>query len=195
MPTRVIRCVKQEIYLEALKDHDLELTPLPGQTVQVRWISDDCLFEQPAEITEVLDPIPMIVLKLIGDVHMIEQRGSLRVKVTVPLEYGLLRAGSEVWMTTTLDLSASGLRFPSSVRVWNGLHLKMRLLVDHNAVEVVGQVNRVSAKPREIRGHKTWETAVTFLQVKPQDRQTLENFVRAQYQRQQHKKGARPRSE
>lgn len=184
VPTRVIRRVKQEIYLDALKDHDMELTPLPGQVVHVRWAADDFLYEQAASITEVLDPIAIIVLKLTGQPRVTEQRGSLRVKVTVPLEYGLVRPDSEILMTTTLDLSASGLRFPSAVQVWSGLHLKMRLRIGPSEVTVIGQVSRVSPKAREVRGHRTWETAVTFLQLRPQDRKLLEGFVRTQYHRQ-----------
>ena len=184
VPTRVIRRVKQEIYLDALKDHDMELTPLPGQVVHVRWAADDFLYEQAASILEVLDPIAIIVLKLTGQPRVTEQRGSLRVKVTVPLEYGLVRPDSEILMTTTLDLSASGLRFPSAVQVWSGLHLKMRLRIGPGEVAVIGQVSRVSPKAREVRGHRTWETAVTFLQLRPQDRKLLEGFVRTQYHRQ-----------
>ncbi|OLZ11841.1 pilus assembly protein PilZ [Sulfobacillus thermosulfidooxidans] len=183
--TRVIRRVRQEVYLDALKDHDMELTPLPGTTITIRWPFDDLLYEQQGVITEVLDPIPIIVVKLQGQSKVIEQRGSLRVKVQVPLEYGLIRPDSELLMTTTFDLSATGLRFPSAVELWRGLHLKMRLRLGTDEVILLSQVTRVATKPREIRGKKTWESAVTFIQIKPQDRTLIERFVRGQYHRQQ----------
>ncbi len=183
--TRVIRRVRQEVYLDALKDHDMELTPLPGTTIAIRWPYDDLLYEQQGVITEVLDPVPIIVVKLQGHSQVIEQRGSLRVKVQVPLEYGLVRPDSEILMTTTFDLSATGLRFPSAVELWRGLHLKMRLRLGTHEVILLSQVTRVAPKPREIRGKKTWESAVTFIQVKPKDRVLIEQFVRGQHHRHQ----------
>ncbi|MCL4495240.1 MAG: PilZ domain-containing protein [Firmicutes bacterium] len=183
--TRVIRRVRQEVYLDALKDHDLELTPLPGTTVAIRWPYDDLLYEQQGVITEVIDPVPIIVVKLTGNPRVLEQRGSLRVKVQVPLEYALVRPDSEILMTTTLDLSATGLRFPSAVELWAGLHLKLRLRVATQEVIVLGKVTRVSSRPREIRGKKTWETAVSFLSIKPNDSRLIEQFVRRHHHRQQ----------
>ncbi len=183
--TRVIRRVRQEVYLDALKDHDLELTPLPGTTIVMRWPYDDLLYEQRGIITEIIDPIPIIVVTLQGTSRIIEQRGSLRVKVQVPLEYGLVRSDSELLMTTTFDLSATGLRFPSAVELWRGLHLKMRLRIGTEEVLLLSQVTRVAPKPREIRGKKTWESAVRFIQIRPQDRHLIERFVRSQHHRQQ----------
>ncbi len=185
MGTRVIRRVRQEVYLDALKDHDLELTPLPGTTVAIRWPYDDVLYEQQGIITEVIDPVPIIVVKLKGNPQAIEQRGSLRVKVQVPLEYALVRPDSEILMTTTLDLSAGGLRFPSAVELWSGLHLKLRLIISMQEIIVLGKVTRAATKAREIRGKKTWETAVSFLGIKPQDRRLIEQFVRRQHSRKQ----------
>ncbi len=185
MGTRVIRRVRQEIYLDALKDHDLELTPLPGTTVAIRWPYDDLLYEQHGMITEVIDPVPIMVVRLKGNPQVIEQRGTLRVKVQVPLEYGLVRPDSEILMTTTFDLSASGLRFPSAVELWSGLHLKLRLMIAMQEVIVLGKVTRVATKSREIRGKKTWETAVTFLTINPPDRRLIEQFVKKQHSRNQ----------
>jgi c-di-GMP-binding flagellar brake protein YcgR len=183
--TRVIRRVRQEVYLDALKDHDLELTPLPGTTVAIRWPYDDVLYEQQGIITEVIDPVPIIVVKLKGNPQAIEQRGSLRVKVQVPLEYALVRPDSEILMTTTLDLSAGGLRFPSAVELWSGLHLKLRLIISMQEIIVLGKVTRAATKAREIRGKKTWETAVTFLTINPPDRRLIEQFVKKQHSRNQ----------
>ncbi|MDA8194437.1 MAG: PilZ domain-containing protein [Thermaerobacter sp.] len=181
--TRVIRCVRQEIYLDALRDNEMELTPLPNSRVPVRWILDDVLYQQVGLVLDVLDPIPILVMKLEGVAEVLEHRGALRVKVQVPVEYGMLRPGSDMLVTTTLDLSSLGLKFPSAMRVWQGLELRMTLRVETDTFSVVGRVVRVASQPRDFRGRKSWETAVQFIRISSQDRQQIERYVKRQHQR------------
>lgn len=177
LDSRVIRRVRQEIYIDALRDMEMEFTPLPGRIIDIRWVSDDTLWAQQGAVLDVLDPVPIIVVQLRGNPVVVEFRGSLRVKVAVPLEYGLPRPDSEMFLTTTYDLSASGLRFPCAVQVWTGLQLRMSLRVEGREIKVLAKVVWVSQKAREIRGRKSWETAVQFLQIVPRDRRAIDEFV------------------
>ncbi len=183
VPSRVIRSVRDEVYIDALRDAEMELTPLPGQKVPLRWSEDETLYQQFGKVTDVLDPIPIIVVKMEGTPRVVEFRKSFRVKVALPLEYGLVRPDSELLVTTTLDISATGLRFPSAVKVWAGLELRMRLRVEQRALEVIGKVVRVAPKPREVRGRESWETAVQFTVMTVPDRKWLDQYVRRQHQR------------
>lgn len=182
--SRVIRCVRQEVYIDALRDNEMELTPLPGTRIPIRWVEDETLYEQMGQVHDVLDPIPIVVVHLQGEPVVVEQRQSLRVKVGVPLEYGLVRPGADMLVTTTIDLSATGLKFPSAVRVWPGLELRMRLRVDGREFEMISRVIRVANQPREIRGRKSWETAVQFIRFTPEAHRHIMGFIR----RQHHKK-------
>ncbi len=177
LDSRVIRRVRQEIYIDALRDMEMEFTPLPGRIIDIRWVSDDTLWAQQGAVLDVLDPVPIIVVQLRGNPVVVEFRGSLRAKVAVPLEYGLPRPDSEMFLTTTYDLSASGLRFPCAVQVWTGLQLRMSLRVEGREIKVLAKVVWVSQKAREIRGRKSWETAVQFLQIVPRDRRAIDEFV------------------
>lgn len=175
--SRVLRRVRQEIYIDALQDMELEWTPMPGQPVQLRWVSDDTVWAQAAEVLDVLDPVPIIVVRLSGSAVAIEFRGSLRIKVGVPVEYSLPRPGSDTFLTTTYDLSATGLKFPCAVQVWTGLQLRLSLRVDGQEIRALGKVVWVSQKSREVRGRKSWETAVQFLQISTKERRAIDAFV------------------
>ncbi len=183
--SRVIRSMRDEVYIDALRDAEMELTPLPGQKIPLRWSEDETLFQQFGKVTDVLDPIPIIVVKMEGAPRVVEFRKSFRIKVALPLEYGLVRPDSEMLVTTTLDMSSTGLRFPSAVKLWNGLELKMRVRVEHRILEIVAKVVRVAPKSREVRGRESWETAVQFTLINIQDRKWLEQYVRHQHSRMQ----------
>jgi len=176
--SRVIRSMRDEVYIDALRDAEMELTPLPGQKIPMRWSDDETLYQQFAKVTDVLDPIPIIVVKLEGTPRIVEFRASFRVKASLPLEYGLLRPDSEMLVTTTLDISSTGLRFPSAVKVWSGLEMKMRMRVEQRMIELASKVVRVAPKAREVRGRESWETAVQFTHMSVGDRKFIEQYVR-----------------
>lgn len=181
--SRVIRCVRQEVYVDALRDSELELTPLPGRILALRWTDDDTLWEQQGQVMDVLDPIPIIVFKMHGSPKVVEKRSALRVKMAIPIEYGLLRPDSEMLVTTTTDVSSAGLRFPCAVKVWLGLQLRLLVKLDQQRVALVCRVVRVSPRPREIRGRQSWDTAVQFIHMSPRDRRIVDNFVRTHHSR------------
>lgn len=178
--TRAIRVMRTELYLDALRDAEMELTPMPGQRVALRWSDDETLFQQFAKVTDVLDPIPIIVVKLEGRPQVLEMRQSARIKVALPLEYGLVRPNAQLLMTTTLDISATGLRFPSAMMVWTGLELRMRLRIEQHTIGIIGKVVRVSPKARIVRGRESWETAIRFTMMMGSDRRLLEAYLRQQ---------------
>ncbi|AEJ40556.1 hypothetical protein TPY_2396 [Sulfobacillus acidophilus TPY] len=181
--SRVIRTMKQEVYIDALRDEEMELTPLIGDKIAVRWAEDDVLYQQIGRVSEVLDPIPIIVVRLEGPPRVVEFRQATRVRVGLPLEYGLLRPDSEMLVTTTMDISSTGLRFPAAVKLWMGLELRLRVRVEQRILEVTGKVVRVAPKARELRGRQSWETAVQFTKIAPGDRKLLEQYVRRQQSR------------
>ncbi|MCY0864712.1 MAG: PilZ domain-containing protein [Sulfobacillus sp.] len=181
--SRVIRTMKHEVYIDALRDEEMELTPLIGDKIAVRWAEDDVLYQQIGRVSEVLDPIPIIVVRLEGPPRVVEFRQATRVRVGLPLEYGLLRPDSEMLVTTTMDISSTGLRFPAAVKLWMGLELRLRVRVEQRILEVTGKVVRVAPKARELRGRQSWETAVQFTKITPGDRKLLEQFVRRQQSR------------
>lgn len=178
VPSRVIRIMRDEIYIDALRDTEVELTPLPGHKIPLRWSEDETLFQQFALVTDVLDPIPIIVVQLQGAPRVVEFRKSFRVKVALPVEYGLVRPDSELLVTTTQDISSTGLRFPSAVKLWAGIDLRMRVRVENHHIEMIGKVVRVAPKPRELRGRESWETGVQFTAITTADRRFLEQYVR-----------------
>lgn len=181
--SRVIRIMRHDVYIDALRDTEVELTPLPGHKISLRWSDDESLFQQLALVMDVLDPIPIIVVQLEGSARVVEFRKSFRVKVALPIEYAMVRRDSELLVTTTQDISAIGLRFPSAIKLWTGIDLRMRLRVESHAIELIGKVVRVAPKPREVRGRESWDTAVQFTAIAAADRKFVEQYVRRMHER------------
>lgn len=176
-PTRLLRRVKSTLYVQALREGDRHLTPTLGQEVEVRWLDGNNFYAMPGVVEEVLDPIPVILLRITGTGTVLERRGAPRVKLLIPLEYSLARPGAEVYTTTTLDLSWDGLRFPAAFRAWLGLELKMELRVDGEIVAVTGRVVRVAPQAADLRGREAWETAVQFVNLLPSGRLRIRTLV------------------
>ena len=130
-------------------------------------------------MTDVLDPIPMIVARLQDTPKVVEFRKTFRVKVAIPMEYCLVRPNSEVYLTTTQDISVKGLRFPSAIKLWAGISLRVRVWVENRDIKVV----HVTGKARELRGRESWETGIQFSAISLPDRRFLEEYVRRQHAR------------
>ena len=176
-PTRVLRRVKSTLYVQALREGERHLTPGLGQEVEVRWLDGNNFYAMPGVVEEVLDPIPVILLRITGSGAVLERRGAPRVKVLIPVEYSMARPGAEIYTTTTLDLSWDGLRFPAAFRGWIGLELKMELRIEGEIVAVTGRVVRVAPQPDELRGREAWETAVQFVNLLPAGRMRIRRLV------------------
>lgn len=188
LKSRVLRRLGPEIYLEALMDVQSELTPPPGSNISISWVEDDARWMQAGEILDVLDPLQILMVKLKGTPSLREQRVHPRVKVGVPLEYGLPR-DSEMFLTTTLDLSMVGLRFPSVFQVWHGLNLRLRLRLGQQSVSLWGEVIRFGSQAREFRGRLQWEVVVRFINVNPAARRALNQFIVHRLDRSRERKG------
>lgn len=183
--TRVIRRLGREIYVDALREGDKLMTPVPGQALELRFGDDFRFWSAPVVVADVLDPIPILVVRMMGPAHRIELRTAIRARLLVPLEYSLLRANTEIFTTTTLDLSASGLKFPCSFRTWLGLDLRMVLRVDQTDVALIGRVVRVAPRPTQFRSRTSWETAVQFVAPSPAARKRINELVKRELGRQQ----------
>jgi hypothetical protein len=175
---RVIRRMRKKVYVDALTDADALDTPRPGSAMELRWVDDGHLWTQPAVICEVLDPLPLLTVEAVGPPTILEQRSVPRIKATVPLEYGMLRQGAHLHMTTTLDLSVNGLRFPAEEQLWPGLTLRLRLYLAREPLALLGSVRRVGTQPTVVRGRHQWETGVEFYQMSAAARAQVEAFVR-----------------
>ena len=194
-PTRVLRRVNAILYIHALREGDRHLTPGPGQEVEIRFEEGGINFYSiPGVVEEVMDPIPVVLIRITGPARLIERRGAPRVKILIPLEYSMARPGSEIYTTTTLDLSWEGLRFPAAFRAWLGLELKMELRVDGENVPVTGRVVRVAPDPNDVRGREAWETAVQFMNLNPAGqariRALVERVLASEHRRQRRGGGA-----
>lgn len=176
-PTRMLRRVKSIFYIRALREGERHLTPAPGQAVEIRWEEGNHFYGLPGVVEEILEPIPIVLIRQTAEGRLIERRGAPRAKVLIPVEYAMARPGSEVYTTTTLDLSWEGLRFPSAFRAWLGLELRMELRIDGETVAVVGRVVRVAAEPNDVRGRQAWETAVQFMNLAPAGRARIRALV------------------
>lgn len=176
MKSRVIRRLGSDIYLEALPDMESELTPPRGSQVCIAWIEDDARWNQSVEVMEVLDPLQILQVKLQGKPSREEQRAHTRVKVGIPLEYGLPRDSTQ-YMTTTLDLSVVGLRFPCVFQVWQGLNLRLKLRLGQELIPLLGEVIRFSSQAREFRGRMQWEVVIRFIHISPTARRALNQFI------------------
>jgi hypothetical protein len=181
-PTRVLRRVHQTLYVDALREGERDRLPFPGE-VDLCWLHDNTFWAVPVSVEELLDPIPIVVVRLRGEARVVEQRGAPRAKVLVPLEYRLARPDAEVYTTTTLDLSWDGLRFPSAFRTWVGLELRLQIRVDGVPVPAVGRVVRVAAQSSRIRGREAWETAVQFVNLSPAHRARIRALVERSLER------------
>lgn len=173
--TRVLRCLGKDVYLDALPEIEAELTPAPGEIIEMVWVDDDMRWRQAVRMVDVLETLPIMLVNLIDRPKTADQRRMPRTRVTVPVEYGVPRR--ERYLTTTLDLSASGLRFPSAVPLWEGLDLALILRLGTDVVETRATVVRVDRQPRDFRGRQGWETAVRFVRLGRAERATLEAFV------------------
>ncbi len=176
-PTRILRRVHQAVYVGALREGERELTPFPGDEVDLCWEQDSTFWALKVSVEEVLEPIPILVLRAVGEARAMERRGSPRAKVLIPIEYRLAKPGSEVFTTTTMDLSWDGLRFPSAFRTWLGLELRMQVRIDQVEIPLVGRVVRVAPQPQRIRGREAWETGVQFVNLPPPSRDRIRSLV------------------
>jgi hypothetical protein len=176
LPTRVMRRLGNELYLDALREGDQAYTPSPGQTLQIRYEDDLSYWSQNVTVVDVMDPIPLLIVKLVGPPQEIEVRAMPRAHIGVPLQYSLMRPMAETYTTTTLDLSATGLRFPCAFQPWLGLDLRLALRVDRQELILVGRVVRV-ASATEMRGRPAWVTAVQFVAPPPSTRHRISDLV------------------
>ncbi len=186
--TRVVRKLGQYLYLDPLRDYEAVLTPPCGAWVRLVWSDEDGAYDCEGTVTEILSVVPIIVIALTGNPRSIEQRARRRIAVAVGLDYAMLRADAEHFLTATRDLSADGLRFFSAWEPWKELHLRMRLILASGDVSLLSKVTRVGTHPQEVRGKPAWDTAVSFMQITGHDRACIEQFVQAQYQRQRQRK-------
>ena len=173
--TRVLRVLGRDVYLEALPDIESELTPVPGQVFEVVWLEDEMRWSQSARMKDVLETLPIMLINLEGKPRTSDQRQVPRVKATIPVEYGLPHR--ERYLTTTIDLSVGGLRFPSVIPLWVDLDLTLVLTIGSETVVVRAKVVRADKHPRDFRGRPGWETAVRFVGVGTRERAILETFV------------------
>lgn len=175
--TRVIRRLQADLYLDALREGDAPFTPEPGHVFELRYGDGERSWKQAVRVREVLDPIPILVVRLEGEARRIEQRHAPRAAVLAPLEYALMRSDSEIYTTTTLDLSTVGLRFPCAFRPWIGLDLRMRLTLNQVPVSLIGRVTRVAHASALVRGRMSWETAVQYQIPTPMARRRIAEVV------------------
>lgn len=185
--TRVVRRLGNDFYLDALREGDKALTPVPHQTAELRFSDQDTYWAMPVLVQGVLDPIPILVVRQTGSPRVVEQRAAPRARIQVPVDYALPRPEAPVYTTTTLDLSELGLRFPSAFRTWVGLELKLTLRLGGEDHPVLARVVRVSPHPLRIRGRPQWETAVRYGFLSPATqtkiRQTVEDALARQRRR------------
>lgn len=176
--TRVLRVLGRDVYLEALADVESELTPLPGQQFELTWLDDDTRWSQSAQMKDILETLPIMLVNLEGKPKVSDKRQVPRVRVTVPVEYGIPHR--ERYLTTTLDLSVAGLRFPSAIPLWVELDLNLVLRIGTETVAMRAKVVRAEKIAKDFRGRQGWETAVRFLNLGYRERGILEQFVREQ---------------
>ncbi|MCL4520574.1 MAG: PilZ domain-containing protein [Firmicutes bacterium] len=175
--TRVLRVLGRDVYLEALPDIESELTPLPGQAFEMVWMDDETRWSQSARMKDVLETLPIMLVNLEGKARVSDKRQVPRVRVTVPVEYGIPHR--ERYLTTTLDLSVAGLRFPSVIPLWVELDLSLVLRLGPETLSVRAKVVRADKTAKDFRGRQGWETAVRFLSLGYRERGILEQFVRS----------------
>ncbi|MCL8209251.1 MAG: PilZ domain-containing protein [Actinomycetia bacterium] len=182
--TRVVRRLGSDFYLEALREGDKALTPVPQQPAEMRFADQETYWAMPVLVQGVLDPIPILVVRQTGAPRIVEQRAAPRARIQVPLDYALPRPASPVYTTTTLDLSELGLRFPSAFRTWVGLELKLTLRLAGEDHPILARVVRVSPHPLRIRGRAQWETAVRYGFLAPATQAKIRETVEAALARQ-----------
>lgn len=175
--TRVLRVLGRDVYLEALPEIESELTPIPGQDFRIAWLEDDMRWSQAARMQDVLETLPIMLINLEGKPQPMDQRRVPRIKVTVPVEYGI--PNRERYLTTTLDLSSAGLRFPSAVLFWVDLDLALSLRLGARTLDVRAKIVRIDKQVKDFRGRPGFETAVRFVGLGYQERARLEQFVQA----------------
>jgi hypothetical protein len=179
--TRVLRVLGRDLYLEALAESDSDLTPALGQEFRVAWFDEDMRWVQAARMQDVLATLPILLVNLEGKATRGDQRRVPRARVTLPIEYGIPRR--ERHITTTLDLSVAGLRFPSAIPLWHGLTLDLAVRIGGELMRVRATVVRVDKEPKDFRGRRGWETAVHFVGLSRRERAYLESFVTAHLER------------
>lgn len=175
-PTRVTRRLGPLVYVDALREGDLLLTPMAGQRIVMRYQDELSYWAQDAVVMEVMDPIPMMTVRLEGTPKEVEVRSAPRAPIGLPLEYGLVKSGSETLTTTTIDVSAHGLRFPCAFRPWIGLDLRMSIRLEGDPATVVGRVVRIGEET-EMRGRPAWVTGVQFIAPSPSVRNRINDLV------------------
>lgn len=175
--SRIIRRLRHDLYVHSLGLPSLTVVA-PGSVLSLRWEREDRWWVLAGRVTDILDPLTIIVVRAEGAAKPLEQRRSPRITVSLPLEYHLLRPDSQPMVASTLDLSAVGMRFPAERPLWRGVSLKMSLQIGGRTLALMGRVTRVEGQPRLIRGRQLWETAVEFYQTPAATRQFLEGYIR-----------------
>lgn len=181
--TKVIRRLGKDFYLDALREGDKSLTPHRGEQIEMRFGQDNRYWAMPIEVVDVLEPLPILIVKQAGPPQGIESRQVPRARIQIPLEYTLQKPGADVFATTTLDLSATSLRFPSVFRTWVGLELRMTLRLAQLSLNATGRVVRVAPRLAKFRGRDAWETAVQFVNISPDARKVIHDTVMQALQR------------
>ncbi len=182
LATRIIRREENDLYLDAVRDVDAVLRA--RQAVWLRWAYEDGLLQQAVRVLEVLDPLPIVHVRLEGRAEAVEPRATPRVRAALDMEYGLVMPRSDHAVATTWDVSAEGLRFLAPVEMWPGLDLEIRLHLDGRSWLLLARVVRVTPwrRPRdEARG---FHIAVVFIKPPRAARLALDRFVRRERMRQ-----------
>lgn len=183
IPIRLIRQMDSKIYSDVVFDRDWVLIPPVGQRIAVRWADDDALYQQEGTLSEILARASIFVIVLKDTPVSVEKRSHLRIRVAVPIEYRMLRSDSPTFNATTIDLSSVGLRFPSSIPLWKGLHLKMTLRIPDKRIALLGEVVRAASVPTEIHRVSAWETAIAYKEITAIDKRWVEQYILAQINR------------
>jgi hypothetical protein len=189
LPIRIIRQLDNAVYCDTLAERDWGFIPPLGETVALRWVTDDhSVYQQEGKLSEILTHAAIFVIIVQGVPQIIEQRHHLRVSLAIPIEYQMLRTGAISYAATTIDLSSVGLRFPSAIPLWKNLHLKIRLHLPSTELSLRAKIVRISAMPVEIHRSEAWDTAISYIQITEPDRQLLEEFVQVHAQRHRQQK-------
>lgn len=176
--SRVIRVQNDRIYLDAIPELNALGLDRAGVKAFVAWRQDGCRVSREAEIEEVLDPLPILVLQLQGEAFLQDsgEHASLAIQAALPLEYRLLRQATR-YQTSTLTLSVEEVGFYSRFRLWKGLSLRLWLGPGESPIELTGEVIRATSQARQHHGQLQWEAVARFVEMTPSKTGELHRMV------------------
>lgn len=153
-----------------------------GDAVLCRWHGPEGTFVVRTRVCRLQKgAVPMVAVDRVGDVARVQRRAHVRVAVRIPVKFAVLAASAQpavaaaepVEETATRDLSGGGLLVATRRQLAPGARLDLTLDVAGQAVQVLGEVVRVTP----VEGADRMWVGIRFVSIAERERDAIVRFI------------------